>query len=121
MFSSSTDSSEFSRLPVDHSDSLLDSSSSISAESWPNHPICRRLAALRPTKRFGPPVISLSKLVKSYQLPGSDEKIRAIKQINLTGDSEIYPILEGEFLMIRGPSGGGKKIFFSIREIRNFQ
>ena len=62
-------------------------------------------------KQLGPPVISIRELSKSYALPGREEPVHALSTINLCDDpqlSEFYSIRTGEFIMIRGPSGGGK-------------
>lgn len=62
-------------------------------------------------KQLGPPVISIRELSKSYVLPGREEPVHALSTINLCDDpqlSEFYSIRTGEFIMIRGPSGGGK-------------
>lgn len=47
-------------------------------------------------------------IVSEYHIPGRTEAVVALKNIHLAGDSETYPIRRGEFVMIRGPSGGGK-------------
>ena len=62
-------------------------------------------------KMLGQPVISIRELSKSYILPGREEPVHALHEINLCDDptlSEFYSIRTGEFIMIRGPSGGGK-------------
>jgi hypothetical protein len=43
-----------------------------------------------------------------YKLPGRDEQVTAIRNISMKVSNEIYPILRGEFVMLRGPSGGGE-------------
>ena len=62
-------------------------------------------------KMLGKPVISIRELSKSYILPGREEPVHALHEINLCDDpllTEFYSIRTGEFVMIRGPSGGGK-------------
>jgi ABC-type lipoprotein export system ATPase subunit len=60
-------------------------------------------------------------LGKDYSLVGRDDAVSAIKGITLLRNSEFYPILNGEFVIIRGPSGfqflnlgGGKTTFLNI-------
>ena len=60
---------------------------------------------------LGKPVISIRELSKSYILPGREEPVQALSLINLCDDpllTEFFSIRTGEFIMIRGPSGGGK-------------
>lgn len=60
-------------------------------------------------------VLSCSNISKTYYLSGStDERVSALKNITLQKNSEFYAIREGELLMIRGPSGGGKTTFLNI-------
>ena len=57
-------------------------------------------------KQLGKPVISIRELSKSYVLPGREEPVRALSEINLCDDpklTEFYSIRTGEFIMIRGP------------------
>lgn len=49
-----------------------------------------------------------------YQLQGNSKPIEALKEINMTGNSEIRPIRRGEFVMLRGPSGCGKTTLLNI-------
>jgi len=42
-----------------------------------------------------------------YKLPGRDEEVAALQSITMKTSHEIYPILRGEFVVLRGPSGGG--------------
>lgn len=59
-------------------------------------------------------VIAFSDLSKIYNLAGRDEKITALKSVSLTRDDEFYPVKKGEFVMIRGPSGGGKTTMLNL-------
>ncbi|KNE64497.1 hypothetical protein AMAG_09511 [Allomyces macrogynus ATCC 38327] len=65
-------------------------------------------------KELGEPVVVIHHLSKQYTVPGSDEVVRALNDIHLAPDSEIYPILRGEFVILRGPSGGGKTSLLNI-------
>ena len=67
-----------------------------------------------PEKRLGPPCVEIEGLSKSYTLPGRAEVVQALRCIDLRSDGGFYPILRGEFVMIRGPSGGGKTTLLNI-------
>lgn len=43
-------------------------------------------------KKFGVDVVVVKDLVKQFSLPGREEKVRALKGVNLCEGSEIYPI-----------------------------
>mmetsp|Transcript_30974 Transcript_30974/g.35286 ORF Transcript_30974/g.35286 Transcript_30974/m.35286 type:complete len:314 (-) Transcript_30974:231-1172(-) len=65
-------------------------------------------------KPLGEPVIELEHLSKVYLIPGSTEEVVALKDISLATESEFPPVRQGEFLMIRGPSGGGKTTMLNL-------
>ena len=67
------------------------------------------------SKPLGEPVIELFGVSKSYKLEGGEE-VAAIRGIDLhnSPDVEFGPIRRGEFVMIRGPSGGGKTTLLNI-------
>ena len=65
-------------------------------------------------KEFGENAVLCRSISKIYKLPGSEERVSALKDINLSDQSEIKPIKKGEFIMIRGPSGGGKTTLLNI-------
>jgi len=49
-----------------------------------------------------------------YHIGDREEGVRALDCITLTPESEFYPIRRGEFVMLRGPSGGGKTTLLNI-------
>jgi len=65
-------------------------------------------------KKLGEPVIVVHHLSKHYKIEGRKEVIRALHDIHLAPNSEFYPIRRGEFVMLRGPSGGGKTTLLNI-------
>jgi putative ABC transport system ATP-binding protein len=66
-------------------------------------------------KTLGPPVVVLQNVSKQYTLAGKHaEAVTALSNITLAPSSEFYPIRRGEFVMIRGPSGGGKTTLLNI-------
>lgn len=69
-----------------------------------------------PPKQFAgkEDVIYFTDLAKTYNLAGRDEKVTALKNVSLSPGDEFYPIKKGEFVMIRGPSGGGKTTMLNL-------
>jgi putative ABC transport system ATP-binding protein len=63
---------------------------------------------ITPAKPLGDPVVVIRHMSKTYKLAGSSEPVLALKDIHLAPGSEFYPIRRGEFVILRGPSGGGK-------------
>lgn len=61
-----------------------------------------------PSKYLGETVIETNDIFKVFDLPGSkSQKIKAFESVSLRTDSRTKQIRAGEFVMIRGPSGGG--------------
>ena len=72
-------------------------------------------------KQLGPYVVKMRHIGKSYSLPGrsQEDSVVALQDVHMdVGDdgqeSDIYPIRRGEFIMLRGPSGGGKTSLLNI-------
>jgi len=65
-------------------------------------------------KELGNYVITVNHVSKHYQIHGRQEVVRALEDIILMPDSELYPIRKGELVMLRGPSGGGKTSLLNI-------
>ena len=65
-------------------------------------------------KELGENVIEFNGLSKEYKLEGKDEMVVALKSATLADNHEFYPIKKGEFVMIRGPSGGGKTTLLNL-------
>ena len=63
---------------------------------------------------LGDSVVIFKNIKKIYKLPGVSEEVRALNGVTLDDSDEFYPVKKGEFLMIRGPSGGGKTTLLNI-------
>ena len=63
---------------------------------------------------LGEPVVSFTNVKKIYKLPGVTEEVRALNGVTMDESNEFYPVKKGEFVMIRGPSGGGKTTLLNI-------
>jgi len=65
-------------------------------------------------KKFGEPIVVLHHIVKEYSLSGRTEVVRALHDIHLTNEGPFNSIKRGEFVMLRGPSGGGKTTLLNL-------
>jgi len=63
---------------------------------------------------FGDVVISITNIVKEFTIKGRNESVFALKGVSLNYESAFPPIRKGEFVMIRGPSGGGKTTLLNM-------
>lgn len=63
---------------------------------------------------LGGNVLIARNVQKAYDINGGKETVVALRDLNLVDGSEFYPVKEGEFVMIRGPSGGGKTTFLNM-------
>jgi putative ABC transport system ATP-binding protein len=59
-------------------------------------------------------VIRFNQLSKTYNLKGRSETVIALRDVSLATGHEFYPVKKGEFVMIRGPSGGGKTTMLNL-------
>jgi len=66
------------------------------------------------SKQLGEVVVTVQNIFKHYKIPGRNDSVRALEDINLHDECEFYGIRRGEFVMIRGPSGGGKTTLLNI-------
>lgn len=58
-------------------------------------------------------LIECDSLNKVYKLEG-EEDVVALRNITLKGDAPEGAVKRGEFVIIRGPSGGGKTTFLNL-------
>jgi len=59
-------------------------------------------------------VVELEGISKAYELAGREEKVWALRNMTLSEQSAAGPVKRGEFVMIRGPSGGGKTTLLNL-------
>lgn len=65
------------------------------------------------SKKLGEVVVRVRRVKKEYKIAGREDTVVALKEINLCEGSEMFPVHRGEFVMIRGPSGGGKTTLYA--------
>jgi len=65
-------------------------------------------------KKFGEPIVVLKHVSKEYTISGRKETVQALEDIHLAEDGDFPPIKRGEFIMLRGPSGGGKTTLLNL-------
>jgi len=65
-------------------------------------------------KKFGEPVVNLRHVSKEYAIAGRKDTVQALEDIHLANDGDFPPIKKGEFIMLRGPSGGGKTTLLNL-------
>ena len=59
-------------------------------------------------------IIECEDLCKEYILENRPDPVTALKGVTLSDSSEFYPVKKGEFVMVRGPSGGGKTTLLNL-------
>eukprot|EP00485_Elphidium_margaritaceum_P000868 CAMPEP_0202690748 /NCGR_PEP_ID=MMETSP1385-20130828/5643_1 /ASSEMBLY_ACC=CAM_ASM_000861 /TAXON_ID=933848 /ORGANISM="Elphidium margaritaceum" /LENGTH=307 /DNA_ID=CAMNT_0049346039 /DNA_START=24 /DNA_END=947 /DNA_ORIENTATION=+ len=79
-------------------------------------PIKKNVDLISPhiAKTLGEPVVEVRDICKQFSIKGRDEVVHALAGITLAADHEFGPIRRGEFVMIRGPSGGGKTTLLNM-------
>eukprot|EP00298_Acanthocystis_sp_HF-20_P010371 c18819_g1_i1.p1 GENE.c18819_g1_i1~~c18819_g1_i1.p1 ORF type:complete len:283 (+),score=80.09 c18819_g1_i1:22-849(+) len=65
-------------------------------------------------KKLGKSVAILQDVKKEFQLKDRDDRVVALSNICLSPNNEFYSIRKGEFVVLRGPSGGGKTTFLNM-------
>eukprot|EP01064_Diplonema_japonicum_P014732 TRINITY_DN22418_c3_g1_i1.p1 TRINITY_DN22418_c3_g1~~TRINITY_DN22418_c3_g1_i1.p1 ORF type:complete len:349 (+),score=72.46 TRINITY_DN22418_c3_g1_i1:83-1048(+) len=67
-------------------------------------------------KELGSPIITVEGLSKHYKIEGREDAVIALRNADMRDDMEgaFRSVREGEFLMIRGPSGGGKTTLLNL-------
>lgn len=73
-----------------------------------------RSSFLSQRKPLGEPIVEILHVVKEYQLDGRQDVVRALDDVHLAKDGVFPPICRGEFVMLRGPSGGGKTTLLNL-------
>ena len=70
-------------------------------------------------KQLGPSVVVADSLVRVFETSSAaadedSESVLALRKISLLPSSELYPVRAGEFVVFRGPSGGGKTTLLNL-------
>ena len=66
------------------------------------------------SKELGEPVVIINNISKEFKIKGRNEIITALQDVTLSPNNKFGPIRRGEFVMIRGPSGGGKTTLLNM-------
>jgi putative ABC transport system ATP-binding protein len=74
----------------------------------------RRALRAHTSKELGEPVVRVSHLTKEYTIAGREDTVHALNDIHLAENGAFAPVRQGEFVMLRGPSGGGKTTFLNM-------
>jgi len=65
-------------------------------------------------KEFGVPIVQLFHVSKEYSLTGREDAVKALTDVSISNEAPFPAIKRGEFVMLRGPSGGGKTTLLNL-------
>ncbi|PRP78455.1 hypothetical protein PROFUN_13688 [Planoprotostelium fungivorum] len=74
----------------------------------------RKMSVPQIEKTFGEAVVQIRHVSKEYKIEGRTDAVRALDDIDLSDDAAFPAIKRGEFIMLRGPSGGGKTTLLNL-------
>jgi putative ABC transport system ATP-binding protein len=67
-----------------------------------------------PKCQLGEPFIQLRDVAKHYPIVGRSDAVHALKGVCIGDGYPVGPIRKGEFIILRGPSGGGKTTLLNM-------